>query len=94
MIASHPAATMLMEYIAFIQVWYVDLKLHVYVSVNLREESGAYDPVRQLVSDLAGTLKSETVVYDPDMMGGQARYLVYNVANAMSVTEQGMRMVS
>lgn len=94
MIASHPAATMLIEYVAFLQVWYVDMKIYVYASINIRERGNAFDEVRDLVAEHHGRRVSEERFDDPDMMGGAARLLVYDVVVPMSITEQEMRMVS
>lgn len=89
MIASHPAATMLLEYAAFIQVWYFDLKLHIYVSDNVWPKGLAYQPVRELIAKYKGRLLSETLLQDHTMMSGSARYLVY-AADAPSTENEAI----
>jgi hypothetical protein len=80
MIAQHPLAAVLIFYPAWLSVWYVDLQICVYVSVNVWLETDVdYAPVRELLADSGARLCSTEVVPDTEMMGARARVLTYTV---------------
>lgn len=80
MIAPHPLATLLIYNPAWLQVWFVDMCLHVYVSKNVWLHCDVdYAPVRDMLPALGAVLVSEELVKDISMMGAKARHLVYAV---------------
>lgn len=89
MLASHPVASMLVEYPAFLQVWYLDFRLYVYVSINVWLDEPEFNPALLAVAALGGILTSEAVIVDRDMMGGSARLFAYNTAREPVVTQVG-----